>query len=148
MNVFPIPNRVLLAATAALSLVLAGCGDGESNRQSYLKKAQELYEAGDFEKARLEYRNAVGIEPRDADSRYRLGLTFERLERWQEAYKQFGLAAELDEKHLEARVSMSKLLIAGRSYDLAGQRIDEVLALDPTHPAALALRSRLLMTDG
>jgi hypothetical protein len=56
---------VLIGGLVATSLLTA-CGSAQTRKAGYLKEAQALYAAGNYEKARLEYRNVIQIDSRNA----------------------------------------------------------------------------------
>src|SRR5882672_2402091 len=79
MSVRATKSRLLLCAVGLAALVLAGCGGAEARKARHLEKGREFFAAGNFEKARVEFRNALQIAPNDADARYENGLVDERL---------------------------------------------------------------------
>ena len=72
----PFPPVLWLCALALA--VLAGCSETPRDRgQEYAERAEALFEAGDMTKAGIEARNALQIDPRNADARFVLARTDE-----------------------------------------------------------------------
>ncbi|HEU0117616.1 MAG TPA: tetratricopeptide repeat protein, partial [Alphaproteobacteria bacterium] len=68
----PIRSRILTSSALCLILILAGCGGTPEQKEArYLKHGNELFDAGDYEKARVEYRNAARAKPTDPEIGYR-----------------------------------------------------------------------------
>jgi Tfp pilus assembly protein PilF len=71
------PARVIPLRTAAsvaclvlaMVLGLAGCGS-HSRYMSHMDRGRQYLAAGNLEKARIEFRNALQIEPKDAEAFY------------------------------------------------------------------------------
>ena len=96
--------RKLAATLLAVVLVLtAGCGGAEARKARYLAKGEELMAAQNYEKARLEYRNAIQIDPKDATARVRAGEAAEKLGNYSEAAQMYKSAIAADEKNTQAR---------------------------------------------
>jgi len=74
-------NKKFLArpalAIAIVATLLAACGDSNEREAKYLKRGEALFESGEYEKARLEFKNAAQIKPTSPEVRYRLGLVDE-----------------------------------------------------------------------
>ena len=138
----------LPAGGALLLTLLAGCTDPEITRMRYMEKAQSFADAGQHEKARVEYLNALRIEPNDADARFGAGAAFERLGSYQQAMGHFATAAELDPQHLDSRLAIGKLLIMARAAGEAETYVDQALALDSGNLDARALKASLVGLQG
>jgi Tfp pilus assembly protein PilF len=54
--------------------ILAACGGPEEKKLKFYNKGKELYEKGDYVKAKLEFKNAVQIDPKYVDAYYMLGI--------------------------------------------------------------------------
>ena len=129
-----------LVAFAAL-LALAGCGNSHSRFLSHMERGKQYLAAGNLEKASIEFRNALQIEPKSGEAFYYNGRVAERRGDIGAAlgYYQAGLDTHPDDAR--ARASVAKV------YVLAGatQRALEVVApglLDhPDDPDLLAARA-------
>lgn len=69
-------RRLILALVAcvAITLPLMGCDGPEQKAARYIKRGNALFEEGEPEKARVEYKNARRLKPTDSEPFYRLGL--------------------------------------------------------------------------
>jgi tetratricopeptide (TPR) repeat protein len=145
MNVFSVssfpPLRQLLVALAmAGAVVLAGCSDPEELKATHLARGHEYLEARDFDKARVEFKNVLKIDPKDADARVALGQVLEQLQNWRQAAGQYLRVIEDHPMNAPARIRMGRIYLFAKQYDEAISSADEVLALQPKNATALSLR--------
>ncbi len=133
----------LLAATALLAVSLTACDSPEEKYAKYIDRGNTLFEKGDYDTARVEYKNAVRLKPADADVRYRLGLVDEAQGNLQEAFKNFVMAEQQDAHHHDALLKLAQYLIAGNQSDEAFKRINILLGDAPNDANALALKASL-----
>ena len=64
----------LLLGAIGLLLSLFACGGGPGEkRDKFYKKGTALYQQGDYVKARLEFKNALQVDPKYAQGYYYLG---------------------------------------------------------------------------
>lgn len=140
--------RILERYLCLLVLLLAGCSDPEITRLRYLEKADSYFANADFDKARVEYLNALRIEPNDAAARYGAGSAFEKLGSFQQAMGHYSAATEIDPQHLESRLALGKLLIMGRASEEARPYIESALAIAPDSLDARALQASLVGLEG
>src|SRR5579884_858115 len=71
-----LPIRLL--AMLAGVLVLGGCGNSHSRFQSHMERGKQYLAAGNFDKAGIEFRNALQIEPHSGEAFYFNGKVEER----------------------------------------------------------------------
>jgi tetratricopeptide (TPR) repeat protein len=134
----------LLARGVLLPLCVAalvGCSTPEDKVASYSKRGQNFLEKGEVVKARLEFQNALQINPNAVAALFGLAEVAERNRDWQRAFIIFGKVVELDASHLPARVKLGKLLLASGQLDKALEASDIALKQKPGDPAVLALRA-------
>ena len=60
-------SGVLIALLLAASLGLSGCGSKAERTAEHLKKAREFYTEADYDKARVESKNVLQLDPKSAD---------------------------------------------------------------------------------
>jgi tetratricopeptide (TPR) repeat protein len=158
------PSRILAIPLALflLSALVVGCATPEERRARHKENAWSFYEEENYEKARVEFMNALKMDKTDSEARYGAGLAFRRIAETDTtlplADRQNMLrtsaghllaAVEQDPSHLEARVEFSDLRLrvfgdAAGALDLAEQAV----RLDPRSADALAARAAALQVAG
>jgi tetratricopeptide (TPR) repeat protein len=145
-------SRTFAIARLALVAVLAGallaCGGAEDRKAGHLDRGEALLAEGSYEKARVEFKNVLQIDPKDVRGRVGLARAHEGLQEWREAVGHYRAAAEQDATNVEARVRLARIYLLGKARDPAGEVIEEALALDPKNVEALALRATLRAEKG
>jgi tetratricopeptide (TPR) repeat protein len=112
---------VCVAIVLLGAVCLLGCG--KSARQ-YLDRGNQLFAAGKYDDATLNYRNAIQKNPQSSEAHYRLGLVLLKKGNGGEAYQEFDRAVSLDPKNNLAKVEFANLCLAA-------------YVRDPKHPAML-----------
>jgi tetratricopeptide (TPR) repeat protein len=92
-----------LFVACLLTIIVVACGGAEEREAKYLSRGKALYEQGDLVKARLEFQNALQINPKGAEGLYYLGLINEAQGEWQQAFANFGKAATEKPDHAQAQ---------------------------------------------
>ncbi|MDH3886055.1 MAG: tetratricopeptide repeat protein, partial [Desulfobacterales bacterium] len=136
-----------LLGILCIALALTGCGSPEEKKMKFFSKGQALYEEGDYVKARLEFKNALQIDPKFADGYYMLGLVEQRAGNLKNAYASLKKAVALDPDLMDAQLQMGKLLFLSRAADPAMEKVEIVLAKEPDNSEALLLKGSLLMAQ-
>ena len=139
-------NRFVSVLT--ILVLLGGCGGSDDRRAAYAEKADKLFEEGNYEKARLEYQNAIQIDPKSTDVHFKLGQTLERLGQWKGAMSHYLAVLKLDKDHVGAHVHSGQLYLLGNSIDKALEEAETALKLDPDSSDALALRGGIKAKSG
>ncbi|HMD47912.1 MAG TPA: tetratricopeptide repeat protein [Bryobacteraceae bacterium] len=121
-------TSVWVAALIFGSVWLAGCGKSASQ---YLDRGNQLFKAGKYNDATLNYRNAVKKNPQSSEAYYRLALALLKQGNANEAYQSLNRAVTLDPKNNPAKVDMANFCLS-------------VYARDPRHPAALYKQAQTL----
>jgi predicted Zn-dependent protease len=128
-------------------LLIVGCSDPTTRKAEHIKEGWTYFHAGNYAKARVEFQNALQIDPDDSAARYALGQTFEQLGDIRSAFGHY-TAAAADQKHLESRVALARLLLLTGDVDGAQKRVAEALVLAPEDAGALAVRAGLEVVSG
>jgi tetratricopeptide (TPR) repeat protein len=127
--------------TFVLAVVLAACGGAQARKAAYMAKGREYFAAHNFEKARLEFRNAVQLDPNDAEASYLAGQADERLGNVREAVQMYQDTIQSNSKHLGARAQLAKLYVFGGAADKALELVAPGLAIAPNNPDLLTSRA-------
>ena len=136
-----------LCLTFMVVLMLTACGASEQAAK-YLERGKAYFEEGNYDKARVELKNALQIDPKSVDGHYYLALALERKQNLQEAFSHFLAVLELDPKHIPGRFKVGKYYLLSQRYDKAMEMADSILADEPNNPDGMALRGSVLAHQG
>ena len=141
--------KYLVCAIINLSLLaaLAACSTPDEKKTAFYEKGKALYEKQDYGRARLEFKNAVQIDPKFADGYYMLGMVALKEQQFKQAYQYLVKATKLDPDHVKARVEYGRMLLAGKAPDRAMEAAEKVLARHPDHADALILKGSVLLYE-
>ena len=107
MNIFKV---IIIASVACLAIA---CGGAEERKAAYMEKAEKSLNAGDLDKARIELKNVLQIDPKDAQAWFKLGNIFERKQEFRKAFGNYSKAAELDPETTLERDTMTPHRVRG-----------------------------------
>lgn len=139
--------RFLLVALGLAALV-AGCSDPEQRAAKYIQSGMEYLTQGQYEKARVEFKNAGRIKPTDPEIRYRLGLVDEAQGNLRAAFLNFREAENQNARFRPALLKLAEMYLAGERYDEVEKRLAIVLEDTPDDPGAHAIKGALLLRHG
>jgi len=130
-------------ALVALSFSIAACGGREERMATHMARAKAYYEQANYDKARVEFRNVLQIDPKSAEASYFVGRIEEEQQNWQNAFNSYRRAVELDPALLDAKVSLGKLYILSGMIAETQKLADDVLARQPGHSGGLFLQAAI-----
>lgn len=144
-NTFKEMNGMKYLLVALITITLLGCGGAEERKSVYLKKAKISLEKGEFDKARIELKNVLQIDPKDAQAHFQLAEIYDQKKEYQKAFRKFSKVIELDPDNLEAqaRIGTYLLLLAGDT-DKAIEKRDIILSRDNNNTSGLLLKAAIL----
>lgn len=124
---------------AGFLVLLVGCGGAEERKASYMSKGKAYFEEGNFDKARIEFKNVLQIDPKFSAGYFYLGQIEEKNKDLGKAMANYNKAVELDPTFIEPKVSIAKIYaIIGTEEYLNKSRdlLSEVFQTNPDHPEA------------
>lgn len=138
-------RRWLAVALLALaSAALVACSSPEEKVAAFAKKGQSYLQEADVVKARLEFQNALQINPNNVPALFGMAEVAERTSDWNRAYGLLSKVIELDPKHMQAQLKLGKLLLAAGQVDKALEVSNAASKLDPESADTLALRAAVM----
>jgi tetratricopeptide (TPR) repeat protein len=120
---------------------LAGCGGAEARKTQHLQRGEAFLAAGNLEKARVEFQNALQIAPKDAVARFQMGVIDERLGNVRAAAQLFQGAIEVQPDYPAARARLARIYLFTGSADKALETVQPGLDKHPNDPALLTMRA-------
>jgi len=124
-----------------IAACVAGCGGARARYASHLQRGKEFLAAGHLEKAGVEFRNAVQIQPRSPEALYLDGRVAEQRGSLREALGLYQAAIEADASYDPARANLGKLLVFAGAGKAALEAVAPGLAAHPDNPDLLAVRA-------
>ncbi len=143
--------RILLLILFSYALI--SCGGAEERKSVYMEKAKLSIEAGNFDKARIELKNVLQIDPKDSEAYYQLGKVHEQKKEYRKAFNNYLKAEELSPELLKNQAKLGRIyLLLANEPDKAQEKIDLILSKEPNNPDGLLLKAATVLrsknTDG
>ena len=150
MSSFTINFKFVLRIIAALAIVafVAGCGGGEDRQAKYLERAKQFYEEENYEKAKIETRNVLQINPKNADARHLFGQLNLAQGDIRKAFGGFISVLEVEPDHIGANISMAEVYLALKGFEKVLEHANKVLAVDEANVKAMGLKALALSESG
>ncbi len=119
---------------SAIAVALISCGGAEERKVKYLEKGKAYIEEQNFEKAKIEIKNVLQIDPKFAEAHYFMGQINEQEKEYRKAIGNYLKAIELDPEHNDAKIDLASIYILAGTDELvekAKQNIREVKEAEP-----------------
>ena len=136
---------ILSVLALSFCVVLVGCGKGTSFER-HVRRADAAYEKKDLEKARIEYLNAVRINPNDAHVLSRIGNIYYQQGDGTSAAQFLAAARTIKPEDIESRSKLALILSSVGNCSNALEEIEFVLAKSPAQGDALIALSGCAIT--
>ncbi len=143
-------HKILLASVAAIAVVGLTSRDTPQQKEAkYLQRGNDLFAAGEYEKARVEYRNAAKLMPIDPEISFRWGMVDEAQGNIRNAYANYLRAEQQSPRYAPALLKIAHYQLVIEQYEDVKKRLDIVLADDPDNAEAHAITAsvRLHLND-
>lgn len=132
----------------AVTAVLLSCGGAEERKAKYLERGKAYLADKNYDKAIIEFKNVLQIDPKYAEAYYLLGEVQEKKDDIAKAYGNYSKAVELNPDHLKARAKLARIYFSVGQVDKADELITYILKKKPTDPEANILRAYVLAQKG
>lgn len=134
-------RSIVVGAAVVMSAgLLLGCGGAQTRADTHMKRGQAFFATADYDKARIEFRNVLQVQPKNADALYMMARLSEMQGNLRQAAAQYKTAVELKPSLEAARVSLAKLYVLGSIPAEAKTLADAGLKLQPRSADLFAVR--------
>ncbi len=136
--------RILIVTFFAYTLI--SCGGAEERKSVYMEKAKASIGAGDFDKARIELKNVLQIDPKYGEAYYQIGYVYEQQKEYRKAYGNYLKAEELSPELLANHTKLGRLyLLLMNDTVKAQEKVDLVLSKEPDNADGLLLKAAVAL---
>ena len=105
MNIRKIITRSISLCILA---IITACSDAYENKKNYMAKGSHYFTQQKYDKARIEFKNDLQIDPKSADAHNFLGKIEEQRNEWRNAVQHYSIAIELNPDLLDAHLNLAK----------------------------------------
>ena len=136
-----------LTAASVLVASLVACGGAEDRKIKYLEKGKVYLADKNYEKARIELKNVLQIDPKFAEAYFWMGQLEENNKELRKAVGNYKKAIELDPEYVDAKIKLSKIYIIASTKDLiekAKNLLSEVKKSEPNNVEAEFARALIV----
>jgi putative PEP-CTERM system TPR-repeat lipoprotein len=137
-------TRFHAAFPVGLVLLLAACSSPEAQKKQHFEQGNKYAAEKRDDFAVIEYANAVRIDPKFGEARWKLAQTYERMNNVQAAFPEYIRAADALPDNREAQIKATELLLLARQFEDAKARAATLLVKNPKDVDALLLRANAM----
>lgn len=124
-----------------LTVGVSGCGGAQARYESHVQRGKQYLAAGNLDKAGVEFRNAVQIQPKAPEALYLDGRVAEQQGNVREAAALYQATIDQAPGYFQARASLGKLWVFSGAAQRALDTIAPGLAAHPDDADLLAVRA-------
>ncbi|MDC1287799.1 tetratricopeptide repeat protein [Gammaproteobacteria bacterium] len=129
---------ILLFVILALGSV-SGCSSPEEKAASHLANAELLLAKGALQKARIEYANVLQLNQNMPQAWFGLARIHQQRQQWDKAYNILVTIRDSNPRYMDARILLTKLLLAANQLDQASEDARDIVELSPDDARAHAI---------
>jgi tetratricopeptide (TPR) repeat protein len=143
-----ISRLVQWTAIVAVAVASAACSSGEARKAGYLERGEKYFAEANYDKARIEARNALQIDPNYVEARYLAGRVAEKKGEIREAAGSYQAVLDANPKFNQARAALARLFLFAGLPDKSMELIEAGLKDDPQNAALLTVRGAVQAQRG
>jgi tetratricopeptide (TPR) repeat protein len=132
-------NFLKVTLLAVLVMMVTSCGGAEERKAKYLERGKAYLLEENFNKAKIEFKNVLQIDPKFADAYFYLGQVDEKKREYGKALRKYKKAIAADEQHSRAKVKLAKIYVLIGTEEFiskAKKLLEEVELVDPSNSEA------------
>ncbi len=126
-------------------LGLSGCGEGEDRQASYLKRAQDHYAEENYDKASVDARNVLQINPKNIEARVILADIAFGEGNLRRAFGSYSAIIEEQSDNVAALTGLSKIYAAVRDFQQSLDHADRALLIEPENSELMGFKALAML---
>lgn len=139
-------SKLSAACLVGVSVIaLAACASPEERMEDYTDSGNTLFEAGELQKAALEYRNALQIDDDHLPALRGLLEVMKAQNNQGQTTAILNKLTQLDKTDVGSRIEITRTFLINGNMEGAVRNADEAVALAPDNPDALAMSAAVKM---
>ena len=112
-----ISGLIKFSAITILVFSLLACGGAEERKVKYLEKGKAYLEENNLDKAKIEFKNVLQIDPKFAEAYYYMGQLEEKNKELGKSLGNYKKAIELNPKYTLAKIKLAKIYVVAGTED-------------------------------
>lgn len=137
-----------IAAGVLMAAVLTACGGAEERKAEHLARGLQYFEAQNFDKAKVEFKNVLQIDPKTASPYFYLGRIEEDQKNWRQAFAYYQKAVELDPNQRDAQLKLAKFYLLAKDAAKAAELLGPVAEERPQDLEVRLLKAAISNLEG
>jgi len=136
-----IKKLVKYLITCLILISLISCGGSEGRKSAHLDKGKAYLKEGNLDKAKIEFKNVIQIDPKSAEGYYYMASTYEKSRDFKKALGVYKKTVELQPDNIDALTAVARIYLLVGVLDKAVEFSAEALKIKADYPEALAVRA-------
>lgn len=140
-----------LTAASILVISLVACGGAEERKATYLEKGKTYLEEKNYDKARVEFKNVLQIDPKFGEAYYYMGQLEEKKNELAKALGNYKKAISLDPELIDAKIKLAKIYVIAGTADYtkeAKKLLSQVKKAQPDNAEAAFISATIKYKSG
>jgi len=133
--------RIRLGPAVLGALLISSCSNPDTEKVRHLERGNQYAAEKRDEFAIVEYANAVKLDPKFGEARFKLAQTYERMNNLRAAFPEYVRAADALPDDRAAQIKATQVLLLSRRFEDAKARTTALLARNPKDLETLLLRA-------
>lgn len=135
--------RLLLALL--LFFAVLGCQSQSEKKEAYYEKASAYFNEKSYNKAAIELKNALQLDPEYIEAYELMAQTMYKLGKIPDAIRIYNRILQLDPDHIKANIEIASFLLLSQKTEQAMEKVNFVLEKEPDNIAALRAKAKIFL---
>lgn len=138
---------IFIISLICLFLICSGCSSDVEKKDKHLAKAKEYIANNELNKAVIELKNVIQLDPKNDAAYYDLGESYLKLKQGNEAYEAFSSAVSINPDNINAHLKVGQILLLAKETQKAREKAELILEKSPDNIEALSLLSGIQLQE-